>query len=100
MRSSPSTLAVALSLLAVAGGVRADADAEREVLARLSHEIEALAPLIEEAEARTDQDARIRFHYEWLRQDLDRVRLGIAEHLAAPRNQPREIEPLRGDYRQ
>jgi RAQPRD family integrative conjugative element protein len=42
----------------------------------------------------------VRFHYEWLRQDLDRVRLGIAEHLAAPRNQPREIEPLRGDYRQ
>ena len=99
MRSSPPRLAAALSLLAVVGGARADADAEREVLARLSHEIAALAPLIDEAEAQTDQDARVRFHYDWLRQDLDRVRLGIAEHLSAPRNQPREIEPLRGDYR-
>jgi len=100
MRISPPTLVVAFSLLVVATGAQADGDAEREVLARLSHEITALAPLIDEAEAQADQDARIRFHYDWLRQDLDRVRLGIAEHLSAPRNQPREIEPLRGDYRQ
>jgi len=51
-----------------------DADAEREALARLIHEIGALAPLIETAESQASPDARIRFRYDWLRQDLERIR--------------------------
>jgi RAQPRD family integrative conjugative element protein len=78
----------------------ADADAEREVLARLIHEIEALAPLIGTAEAQASPDARIRFRYEWLRQDLSRIRAGIQDHIDAPRAEPRAFPPLRGDYRQ
>jgi RAQPRD family integrative conjugative element protein len=80
--------------------VLADADAERESLARLIHEIEALAPLIESAEAQAILDARIRFRYDWLRQDLSRIRAGIQDHIDAPRAEPRAIPPLRGDYRQ
>jgi RAQPRD family integrative conjugative element protein len=80
--------------------VLADADAEREVLARLIHEIEALGPLIETAEAQAILDARIRFRYEWLRQDLSRIRAGIQDHIDAPRAEPRAFPPLRGDYRQ
>ena len=77
----------------------ADADAEREALARLGHELQALEPLIREAQSQADPDARIRFRYDWLRQDLDRVRLGLQEHIAAPRSEPRTFPPLRGDYR-
>ena len=77
----------------------ADADAERESLARVIHELEALQPLLLEAEIAADPDARIQFRYDWLREDLERIRQGIQEHIDAPRSEPRLIAPLRGDYR-
>ena len=77
----------------------ADANGEREVLARISHELEATEPLIAEAESHANPDARIRFQYDWLRQDLEQVRRGIQEHIDAPRAEPRTFPPLRGDYR-
>ena len=77
----------------------ADADGEREVLARIIHEIELLEPLLVEAETAADPDVRIHFHYQWLRKDLERVRQGIQEHIDAPRAEPRTVVPLRGDYR-
>lgn len=77
----------------------ADADAEREALAKIIHELNTLELLIEGAEANADQDSRIRFRYDWLRQDLKRVRDGIQSHIDSPRAQPRSFPPLRGDYR-
>jgi len=77
----------------------ADADGERDALARLSHELEALEPLMQQAEAQSDPDARIRFRYDWLRQDLSRVLQGIQDHIDTPRTEPRTFPPLRGDYR-
>jgi len=79
--------------------VHADADAERESLAHIVHELDALEPLLVEAEAAADPDSRIRFRYDWLREDLERIRRGIQEHIDAPRSEPRLIAPLRGDYR-
>ena len=80
--------------------VLADANAERDALARLIHEIEALTPLIATAESQANPVARIRFRYDWLRQDLARIRAGIQQHIDAPRVEPRTFPPLRGDYRQ
>ncbi|MCP4994741.1 MAG: conjugal transfer protein [Gammaproteobacteria bacterium] len=77
----------------------ADADGEREVLARIVHEIEAIQPLINQAASQANPDARVRFQYDWLRQDLDRIKHGIQEHIDAPRSEPRTFPPLRGDYR-
>ena len=79
--------------------VLADADAEREALARVIHELKTLEPLIRSAESQANPDARIRFRYDWLRQDLARVRAGVREHIDAPRAEPRTFPPLRGDYR-
>ena len=79
--------------------VFADADAEREALARIIHEIELVKPLLAEAKAAADPDARIHFRYDWLKKDLERVRHGIQEHIDAPRAEPRIVAPLRGDYR-
>ena len=78
----------------------ADPGAERESLARLIHEIESLSPLIATAQSQASPDARIRFRYDWLRQDLGRIRRGIQDHIDAPRSEPRTVPPLRGDYRQ
>ena len=54
-----AAVAALVSLLSVSSAI-ADADAEPEALARLVHEIEALAPLIETAESQANPDARIR----------------------------------------
>jgi RAQPRD family integrative conjugative element protein len=77
----------------------ADSDGERTALAVLIHELESLAPLIDEAAAQADPDTRIRFQYDWLRQDLAHIRTGIAEHINTPRAEPRKVPPLKGDYR-
>lgn len=99
MRTKALFLAALLGLAMPFSQAIADADGEREALARLAHEIEALAPLVAQAEAQANPDARIRFRYDWLRRDLERVRAGIREHIDAPRAEPRKVEPLRGDYR-
>lgn len=88
------TLAMTVSVPA-----QADQDAERELLARLGHELETLTALIDDAEAAANPDARVRFRYDWLREDIRRVRAGIQEHIDAPRAEPRTVPPLRGDYR-
>ncbi len=77
----------------------ADADGERAALAQIINELQAIEPLITKAESQANPDARIRFQYDWLRQDLDRIRLGIQTHIDSPRSEPRTFPPLRGDYR-
>lgn len=77
----------------------AHADAEREALVKLVHELNLLEPLIRQAEANADQDARLHFRYDWLRQDLKQISDGIQLHIDAPRTQPRMFPPLRSDYR-
>ena len=88
-----------LGILLAVQFASADADAERAALSRIIHEIQSLEPLIVEAASQANPDARIRFQYDWLRQDLYRIRLGIQEHFDAPRSEPRSFPPLRGDYR-
>ncbi len=77
----------------------ADADGERAVLARITHELQSIQPLITEAALQANPDARIRFQYDWLRQDLTRIQQGLQAHIDAPRSEPRTFPPLRGDYR-
>ncbi len=90
-------LVISLSLISITA--TADSDGERAAMARLIHELETLTPLIQEAAAQAEPDTRIRFQYDWLRQDLARVRMGIAEHINAPRTEPRKVPPLKSDYR-
>jgi len=77
----------------------ADTNGERAALARITHELQAIEPLITEAASQANQDARIRFQYDWLQQDLDRIRRGIQAHIDTPRAESRTFRPLRGDYR-
>ena len=77
----------------------ADTDGERALLAKVIHELQSIEPLIRQAESQANPDSRVHFRYDWLRQDLQRLRLGIQEHINAPRAQPRSFPPLRGDYR-
>ena len=81
-------------------GLMADnGDGEREALARLVHELEALHPLIEEAQAKSDTSSRVKFNYGWLRDDLAKICDGVQSHIDKPRAEPRQFPPLTGDYR-
>jgi RAQPRD family integrative conjugative element protein len=90
-----------LSVLVLLWGtsLHADSAGERAALIRLAHEIEALKSLADAASHQTNYPQRVRFQYGWLKQDLDKVRQGILEHLNAPESEPRRITPLAGDYR-
>jgi RAQPRD family integrative conjugative element protein len=93
-------ICLAIVLVFVASEVSADAHSERDALARVVNELDALKPLIDAAEAEANSDARVRFRYDWLRADLRQVESGIQDHVDAPRVEPRAFPPLRGDYRQ
>ena len=93
------TLVLLFITIVLARPVFADAGGEQAKLAQLVRELEALEPLTSEAEAQASPDARIRFQYGWLKQDIDRLILGIREHIDAPRSEPRTFPPLKGDYR-
>lgn len=85
--------------LVFAPAILADGGGEREALARLVHEIDALMPVVREAKMHADPTTRIHFQYGWLKHDLERIKFGIREHLNAPRAEPRSFPPLKGDYR-
>jgi len=91
------SLSAALSTPVFADSV--EGDREREALTRLAAEIAQLKPLIDDAQKLAPADERIRFRYDTLRADLERIRAGIEEHVRAPRVIPRAVTPLAGDYR-
>ena len=94
------TFTVFVSALFAALIVSADSDAEREALAQLIHELDLLTPVIDRAEREADPDSRVQFQYSWLRQDLNRVRSGIEDHIRGTRFEPRKFHPIRGEYSQ
>lgn len=89
---------IGLALLALCGVSHADADSEREKLAVISGEIQRLQELVAEASKYADRTARPQFRYDYLMADLKLVKDGVDTHTDAPR-QPRQIPPLKGDYR-
>lgn len=99
MKTVARTLSTILVLGVFATGTAAASEEERAYLVRIAHEIDALAPLIDTAEAHADRSARIRFRYDWLRRDLQRIREGLMEHATADQAEPRRYPPVRGDYR-
>ncbi len=97
-----TTYLLAIGLLGILMPIHsaiADVDGEREALARISHELQTISPLIDQAASQANPEARIQFQYDWLRQDIARISNGIQEHIDTPRSEPRTFSPLRGDYR-
>lgn len=93
------SLVTASVLILACSSANANNFAERESLARIVHELEAINSLIEEAQSHANPDARIRFQYITLKKDLTKMKLGIQEHLESPTIEPRDYAPLAGDYR-
>lgn len=98
--------ALSAALLLTTAGFRpaiaaesSDGDAEREMLAAVTRQLELLDRLTERAAASAPQErARYHFDYARLRADLQRVRTGVRDYLVPQRAQPRDPMPLAGDY--
>lgn len=101
MKHFPLLAVAALAMLLGTAPARAagDEDAQREQLARINYELERVQAMVAEAGKHAPTGQRVRFRYDWLEHDLSLIRQGIDDHLDAPR-QPRQVPPLRGDYRQ
>ncbi len=76
----------------------ADTELEHTALARVLNVLDSLTPLINEAESQQEQHARLQFHYDWLRDDINQIKQGIEQKLKTPCIEPRIIKPLKGDY--
>lgn len=77
-----------------------DTDLHRQDLANALRQLELLDRFVANVASTHQPTPGERFHFDHarLREDLRRVRAGIQEYLSPPRAQPREPEPLAGDY--
>jgi RAQPRD family integrative conjugative element protein len=75
-----------------------DQSERKSLLILLSH-LQQTDGLIQRAQAYQRPDQRIKFRYDWLRQDFHKINRSILDHLNSPENQTRFFEPLNDDYR-
>lgn len=91
-------LIFACVLLLLGIGLEADPEAERAALLRLVKELDRLELLVDRAERERDTEANIRFRYDWLRSDLDKVKSGVNDYVNRTQLEPISIESIRGNY--
>lgn len=77
-----------------------DPDLHRQNLASALHQLDLLDRFLVTVASTYQPSPAERYHFDHtrLREDLQRVRAGIQDYLSPPRAQPREPEPLFGDY--
>lgn len=78
----------------------ADTEAENATLARIVHELDALQPLINQAQSERPRYARVRFNYDKLRADINKIKQGIQQQLSNAPIEPHIVQPIAGDYMQ
>ena len=98
MRDKKVAIGVLAVALAVVVPAYADTSLENADLALVVQQLQAVYPLIAEAQRQADSNARTQFHYDWLREDLNTVIAGINQKLQPLSVEPRSIKPIKGDY--
>jgi len=76
----------------------ADTAQMNATLARMSTILSQVNPLINLAEQQQSPDARVKFQFDELRQDIAHIQSGIAQAVNRVSIQPRVVQPLSGDY--
>jgi len=92
---------IALCLLLLpALSFSSETGSEPDRLAALLRQLDVIERLTEDS-ARLPRDDTSRYHFDYarFRDDLQRMRQGIRDHLSPQRAQPRDPLPLQGDYR-
>ena len=76
----------------------ADSVQERTDLARISNVLNAVYPLIDDAQKQAAPNTRVKFRYNWLRKDIQAIQTGIAEKINMSKVEPRIVQPLKTQY--
>ncbi len=89
------------AVLAVSPTVHADVSAQRQDLAAVLRQLDALERFVARSAAATPIVPGDRYHFDYPRllADLARVHTGIQSHLTPSRAQPRDLTELEGEYR-
>lgn len=96
----PAALLLAALWLWASNASATDPDLHRQDLASALHQLDLLDRFLVTVSSTYQPSPAERYHFDHarLREDLQRVRAGIQAYLSPPRAQPREPEPLAGDY--
>lgn len=96
----PTTLLLATLWAWTSAAFATDTDLHRQELASALHQLDLLDRFLTSVASTYQPSPGERYHFDHtrLREDLQRVRSGIQAYLSPPRAQPREPEPLSGDY--
>ena len=86
------------ALLILSTPVLATPLSESNSLKRVLLELDAMSPLIEEAQRRSDRQDRMRLNYPCLITDLNLLKHGLRAAIYAVKHQPRQFQALCGDY--
>jgi RAQPRD family integrative conjugative element protein len=84
-------------------------DAEKAYLVQIINQLDAMQPLIIAAQNAQLSDKRVQFHYRHyqdsqgktqngLLEDVQAIKAGITQYLNQPAIEPRNVQPLQGDY--
>lgn len=98
LRHAPRMIAFLFCLVTTSVAHAQGTDGERAALARLVEELRALAPLVEQAHAQANPEARYPFQYDRLTSDIQIIERAVTDWLSAPAT-PRPVRPFHGDYR-
>ncbi|MGE0278260.1 MAG: RAQPRD family integrative conjugative element protein [Nitrospiraceae bacterium] len=92
---------VLLALLGTQASRAADTPSEQTQLAIVVRQLDMLDRMAAHG-ANLPRDGESRFHFDYaqLQGDIARIRSGINDYLSPQRAQPRDLVPLKGDYRQ
>lgn len=95
-----TTRLLALLWAVVPSAFATDPDQHRQNLASTLHQLDLLDQFLVTLASTYQPSPGERYHFDHTRlhEDLQRVRAGIQDYLSPPRAQPREPEPLAGDY--
>jgi len=88
-------------MLGASSAAFADTAIQRQELAAVLRQLDALERLVRQSDINTPVAAGERYHFDYpcLLADVARVRSGIQRYLSPSRRQPRDMAELSGDYR-
>ena len=76
-----------------------EANNEKYELHNVVTELHTVKKIIKQAESSANKDARIRFDYEVLQKDLEKIRQGIQDYINAVQRDPRQLPEINGEYK-
>ena len=78
--------------------VNADVVKENATLARINSLLNAVYPLIQQAQKQAPQNTRVSFNYSALKGDVQAIQDGIAQKINASQFVPQKVKPLQTQY--